>query len=155
MTCMKSLDAKTWGVKIHFTLLIMNNSKSLILTLFIFAVKIAEQCAIFVGWGFDEKPVVAVSYQTIVDEFKPWKPQIEHVKSKILRNFYVLRRTISFIDRNTAVLLYNTMIQSYFDYCNVIWSNHCFENNFPSLVKFWSYVQISQVYTVQSLGIRQ
>ena len=70
--------------------------------------------------------MVAVSYQTIVDEFKPWKPQIENVKSKILRNFYVLRRTRSFIDRNTAVILYNTMIQSYFDYCNVIWSNPLF-----------------------------
>ena len=69
----------------------------------------------------------------VVDEFKylgvildknlSWKPQIENVKSKILRNFYVLRRTRPFIDRNTAVILYNTMIQSYFDYCNVIWLN--------------------------------
>ena len=55
----------------------------------------------------------------IVDEFKylgvileknlSWKPQIVNVKSKILRNFYVLRRTTPFIDRNTAVILYNTI----------------------------------------------
>ena len=61
----------------------------------------------------------------ILDKNLSWKPQIENVKSKILRIFYVLRRTRPFIDRNTVVpmILYNTMIQPYFDYCNVIWLN--------------------------------
>ena len=69
----------------------------------------------------------------IVDEFKylgvildkhlTWGPQLENVKTKILRNFHVLRRTRPFIDKNIAIVLYNTMVQSYLDYCNVVWLN--------------------------------
>ena len=45
------------GVKKHFTLLIVNNSKSLKPNLLIFIVKIAEQCTILLG-------VVLMQYQS-------------------------------------------------------------------------------------------
>ena len=57
----------------------------------------------------------------ILDKTLSWSPQIENVKSKILRSFYVLRRARPFIDRDTAIVLYHTMVQSYIDYCHVIW----------------------------------
>ena len=56
----------------------------------------------------------------ILDKSLSWSPQIENTKSKILRNFYVLRRARPYIDRDTAIVLYHTMIQSYFDYCHVV-----------------------------------
>ena len=46
------------GVKKHFTLLIVSNSKSMKLILLIFAVKIAEQCTALLGvHGFDENSI--------------------------------------------------------------------------------------------------
>ena len=46
---------------------------------------------------------------TIDTEFT-WKPQVNNVKSKVLRNFYALRRARPFIDQTTALTLYNTII---------------------------------------------
>ena len=77
----------------------------------------------------------------ILDKHLSWTPQIENVKAKILRNFYVLRRTRPFIDKSIAITLYNTMIQSYFDYCNIIWSN-------PHSV------QVTKLQTLQNRALR-
>ena len=57
---------------------------------------------------------------TIDTEFT-WKPQFNHVKSKVLRNFYALRRARPFIDQTTALTLYNTMIRPHFEYCSTVW----------------------------------
>ena len=57
----------------------------------------------------------------VIDSDLSWKPQVENVKSKVLRNFHVLRRARQFIDQSTALTLYNTMVQPHFEYCSTIW----------------------------------
>jgi len=52
-----------------------------------------------------------------------WKQQIESVRLKVVRNLHLLRRARGFIDRPTALLLYQTIIQSHFDYCCTTWMN--------------------------------
>ena len=39
----------------------------------------------------------------------------------MLRNLYALRRARPYIDQDTALTLYNTMIRPHFEYCNTIW----------------------------------
>ena len=56
-----------------------------------------------------------------IDSDFTWKPHINNVRTKILRNFHVLRRARPFIDEPTALTLYNTMIRPHFEYCSTIW----------------------------------
>ena len=56
-----------------------------------------------------------------IDSDLSWMPQVNNVRAKVLRNFHVLRRARSYIDQNTALTLYNTMIRPHFEYCSTIW----------------------------------
>ena len=57
----------------------------------------------------------------ILDKEFSWKSHNDSVRSKILRNLFMLRRLRPYIDVDTATLLYHTMIHPHFDYCNTIW----------------------------------
>ena len=57
----------------------------------------------------------------ILDKEFSWKAHIDSLRSKILRNLFMLRRLRPYIDVGTATLLYHTMIHPHFDYCNTIW----------------------------------
>ena len=59
----------------------------------------------------------------LLDENLSWKAQINQVRNKAIRNLHLLKRTRSFIDHNTALLVYKTLIQPHFDYCSITWMN--------------------------------
>ena len=52
----------------------------------------------------------------LLDETLSWKPQINQVRNKALRNIHLLKRTRSYVDNRTALLLYKTLAQPHFDY---------------------------------------
>ena len=58
-----------------------------------------------------------------LDENLSWKAHINQVRNKSLGSLYLLKRSRSFIDEKTALLLYKTIIQSHFDYCSITWMN--------------------------------
>jgi len=58
----------------------------------------------------------------IIDNSLSWKPHLNQLISKINRNAAVIRRIRSKIDAKTALLLYDSMIQSHISYCTIIWA---------------------------------
>ena len=59
----------------------------------------------------------------LLDETLSWKPQINQVRNKALRNIHLLKLTRSYVDNRTALLLYKTLVQPHFDYCSITWMN--------------------------------
>ena len=59
----------------------------------------------------------------LLDETLSWKPQINQVRNKALRNIHLLKRTRNYVDNRTALLLYKTLVQPHFDYCSSTWMN--------------------------------
>ena len=61
----------------------------------------------------------------ILDPNLTWGTHIEHVRRKILKNLFLLRKARPFINENVAKMLYFTIIQSHLDYnnCSPVWSN--------------------------------
>ena len=57
----------------------------------------------------------------ILDENLSWTPQIDSVNLKVLKVFHATKRVRQFVDQKTSLLLYKTLIQPHFDYCNIIW----------------------------------
>ena len=59
----------------------------------------------------------------VIDRNLSWNSQIEHVKKKINKNIYLLKRLRPFINQRTALLFYKSVIQCNFDYCSTVWTN--------------------------------
>ena len=80
-----------------------------------------------VSIGIDNTPLVRVNQckylGVIIDCNLTWNQQIESVRLKALRNLHLLRRARYFIDQPTALMLYQAVIQSHFDYCCPVWMN--------------------------------
>ena len=70
------------------------------------------------------KRVNSTKYLGIVmDEFLDWGAHIRHMKSKIAKCVYLLKRIRTYISQNDALVLYKTLIQCHLDYCDGVWSN--------------------------------
>ena len=52
-----------------------------------------------------------------LDEYLKWNQHIEYIVKKISSGIAVIRKLREFIDTSTLVLVYNALIQPYFDYC--------------------------------------
>ena len=52
-----------------------------------------------------------------------WNKEIDHVKKKVLKTFFALKRVRNLIDKKLALILYKTLIQPKFDYCSSVWMN--------------------------------
>ena len=59
----------------------------------------------------------------VIDEYLDWGAHIKHMKSKIAKCVYLLKRIRPYISQNDALLLYKTLIQCHLDYCDGVWSN--------------------------------
>jgi hypothetical protein len=60
----------------------------------------------------------------LYDQNLTWKNHIQHVAKKIAKNTGILSKIRFFIDQETALVIYNTLINSYTNYCNGIWANN-------------------------------
>jgi hypothetical protein len=58
-----------------------------------------------------------------LDAHLHWKTHIELLEKKIRQRLGVLKRIRSYIDQNTAQLLFNTLIMPIIDYCDTVYTN--------------------------------
>ena len=68
------------------------------------------------------KRVKRVKYLgSVVDENLTCDDQIDYILVKIRRNIGILKRMRSTVPRESLVLLYKTLSEPYFRYCNTVW----------------------------------
>ena len=58
---------------------------------------------------------------SVVDENLTWDDHINYISVKIRRNIGILKRMRLMVPRESLVLLYKTLIEPYFRYCNTVW----------------------------------
>ena len=81
----------------------------------------------------DVQPTVKINSQHIkrvkctkvlgvqIDEHLSWNQHIAYIANKISSGIGAIRKLRTFIDTSTLVLVYNALIQPYFDYCCEVW----------------------------------
>ena len=60
-----------------------------------------------------------------IDENLSWSEHIGELCKKIASGIGAIKRTRSLFPRRTLQLVYNSLVQPYFDYCNSVWGNCC------------------------------
>ena len=58
-----------------------------------------------------------------VDHKLNWSHHIKRVENKLSSNIYILRKVRHKINKQTAFLLYDTLILPHLSYCNLVWGN--------------------------------
>ena len=75
--------------------------------------------------SIDNNPIERVSESktigVVVDERLSWTAHIDYISKKISSGIGGLRQIRDFITQETAVTVYNSLIQPWFDYCDVVW----------------------------------
>ena len=59
----------------------------------------------------------------LFDNFMTWKAHVDYVCKKVARRVSILGRVRSFVTKEAAILVNNTLILPLFDYCEVAWSS--------------------------------
>ena len=52
-----------------------------------------------------------------IDHHLSWKSNTENISKKVTAGISAIRRIKPFVDQDTLILIYNTIVRSYFDYC--------------------------------------
>ena len=72
--------------------------------------------------GFTIKRTKVVKYVgLVVDDALTWPQHIDYISTKIARGVGILKRTRSFLPKQSLLTLYQSMIEPYFRYCNIVW----------------------------------
>ena len=58
-----------------------------------------------------------------IDDQLSWEEQIDSISKKVSQGMGVLRRAKLFVKYDTLQLLYNSLVQPYFEYCSLVWGN--------------------------------
>ena len=59
----------------------------------------------------------------IVDKSLTWQNHIKHVRKKVLAGLHVIKKVRNIIPLKTTKLVYNAIVSSHLDYCDVVWGN--------------------------------
>jgi len=90
------------------------------------------------GLLIDNVPIENVnsvkSLGIFIDENPRWQTHIATLSKKIASGIGAIRRIRDFVPTPTLHCIYNALIQSKFDYCNIVWSN-CGKTLFDRLQK--------------------
>ena len=72
--------------------------------------------------GFTIKRTKVVKYLgLVVDDALTWSQHIDYISTKIAQGVGILKRTRSFLPKQSLLTLYQSMIEPYFRYCNIVW----------------------------------
>ena len=72
--------------------------------------------------GFTIKRTKIVKYLgLVVDDALTWSQHIDYISTKIAQGVGILKRTRSFLPKQSLLTLYQSMIEPYFRYCNIVW----------------------------------
>ena len=58
-----------------------------------------------------------------IDERLAWTEQIDKASKKISSAIGGLKQVRPFVDKETAIIIYKSLIQPIFDYCDIVWDN--------------------------------
>ena len=81
-----------------------------------------------------EKVTSVKSLGTFIDENLRWQTHIDKLSKKIASGIGAIKRIRDFVPTPTLHCIYNALIQSQFDYCNIVWGN-CGKTLFDRLQK--------------------
>ena len=81
-----------------------------------------------------EKVTSVKSLGKFIDENLRWQTRIDKLSKKIAFGIGAIERIRDFVPSPTVHCIYNTLIQSQFDYCNIVWGN-CGKTLFDRLQK--------------------
>ena len=56
-----------------------------------------------------------------IDQHLSWKSNTENICKKVTAGISAIRRIKPFVDQDTLILIYNTIVRPYFDYCCEVW----------------------------------
>ena len=56
-----------------------------------------------------------------MDQHLSWKSNTENICKKVTAGISAIRRIKPFVDQDTLILIYNTIVRPYFDYCCEVW----------------------------------
>ena len=62
------------------------------------------------------------SLGVIVDDTLTWSDHIGYISTKIERGIGVMKKTSKFLDKNSLLMLYGTLVETHLRYCNVVWA---------------------------------
>ena len=57
----------------------------------------------------------------IVDDTLTWSNHIEYISTKVKRGIGVIKKTSKYLDKSSLLMLYRTLVETHFRYCNIIW----------------------------------
>ena len=57
----------------------------------------------------------------IVDDTLTWSNHIEYISTKVKRGIGVIKKTSKYLDKSSLLMLYRTLVEIHFRYCNIIW----------------------------------
>ena len=81
-----------------------------------------------------EKVTSVKSLGIFIDENLRWQTHIDKLSKKIASRIGAVKRIRDFVPTPTLHCIYNALIQSQFDYCNIVWCN-CGKTLFDRLQK--------------------
>ena len=58
-----------------------------------------------------------------IDDQLSWEEQVDNISKKVSQGIGVLRRAKLFVKYDTLQILYNSLVQPYFEYCSLVWGN--------------------------------
>ena len=57
----------------------------------------------------------------IADDTLTWSNNIEYISTKVKRGIGVIKKTSKYLDKSSLLMLYRTLVETHFRYCNIIW----------------------------------
>ena len=81
-----------------------------------------------------EKVTSVKSLGIFIDENLRWQTHIDKLSKKVASGIGAIKRIRDFVPTPTLHCIYNALIQSQFDYCNIVWGN-CGKTLFDRLQK--------------------
>ncbi len=58
----------------------------------------------------------------MLDQHLTFDDHVEYLHGKAVKKLGILRRSRNFLDKNTSVLLYKSLVLPHFDYCDIVYS---------------------------------
>ena len=57
----------------------------------------------------------------MIDESLNWSAHVDHIFKKVASGLAILRKVREILDFDTLIIIYQSIIQPYFDYCAQVW----------------------------------
>ena len=85
--------------------------------------------------GIDSEPIINIggknlrrvsktkSLGILIHENLNWNDQIDNISKKASKGIGILRRAKKYISQQSLLTIYQSLVQPYFDYCSLVWSN--------------------------------